>query len=220
MDINTRMDIDLAAYCDRTKSKGCWRESYLLDFAMTQRCNCETFYLTLSCPNFEGSLAEEWSHLTSELTKAKTKLFSNCDISCGVISLEAYKTTSLKSKEGKNTKTGRPFASMLVWAYPFGDRTESFLSYELSDLDLSFTIKQLNCRTNAAKALTFMVKDCSDANLQRYVAKTTAWKKSVNLWYGDKNSWTPLGRLEREIGSDNLYISDESGFSDCNSHAE
>lgn len=62
-----------------------------------------------------------------------------------------------------------------------------------------------------------MVKDCRDDNLQGYVA---AWKKSVHLWYGDKNSWTPLGRLEREIGSDNLYISDSLGFSDSNSHAE
>lgn len=200
---------DLVAYCARRKrkSKASWKNSfYRVSSLMSEDHNCEAYYLTLTWPSY-GSIDDEWRMTADKFSKIKSGLSSNCLVAGGIISLEAHKNTTLKSKRGKNLKAGRPHAHMLLWLYhDFLNPSDAHICCAFEDAGMHCTLKRLTSYSDTSNVLSYVVKECLDADLQSYVAKTTSWKKSVNLWFNHRDCRKELSRLENIIGKENLYV--------------
>lgn len=200
---------NLVAYCARRKrkSRASWRNSfYRVSSLMSEDHNCEAYYLTLTWPSY-GSIDDEWRMTADKFLKIKSGLSSNCLVAGGIISLEAHKNTTLKSKRGKNLKAGRPHAHMLLWLYhDFLNPSDAHICCAFEDAGMHCTLKRLTSYSDTSNVLSYVVKECLDADLQSYVAKTTLWPKSVNLWYNHRDCEKVLSRLESIIGRENLYV--------------
>lgn len=213
-----RVKSDLDRYCGRRAKKGktWWRNGFdQVSALMSEEHNCTPYYFTLTWPAFAGCLEDEWSKVADEFSKIKIELSKRCLIGGGIISLEAHKNTTLKSKRGKNTKAGRPHVHMLLWLYhDFLNPSEVFITCAFEDAGMHCTLKRLRSYNDTSKVLTYVVKDCLDEDLQNYVGSTTSWSKSVNLWYNNSDCSSVLKRLESIMGRDKLYITEEmcSGF--------
>lgn len=142
---------------------------YALDFQLRHNHDCVPYFFTLTFPESDLFLWQEWAHMpefTEQLLKA---LSQNYLIAGGFLAFEPHKNSSLKSKRGKNTRAGRPHIHMCLWFYhTFLTPHIELLSFALQRGNFNIKTKKCNTYQDCVMAGLYTLKERNNAQLLHF----------------------------------------------------
>lgn len=153
--------------------------------------NCTPLFITVTFPIFEGkrNLRGEWVAAAEFITQFKNIISQKHLIVGGIISVEPHKNTSLKKKQGKNTKAGAPHFHMVLWmCHKFLNPETQKLSQYLTEAGTYTKLTYLNSYTDTLRAVLYTTKEKGDPAIKYLTSTIFKWEQGINVWINHKET--------------------------------
>lgn len=171
---------------------------YSLDFELREKHNATPYFFTITSSTTE-TLEQEWSSMKLFLEALKVMFTRKHFILGGFLATEMHKNSSLKSKRGKNLRSGRPHMHLLLWFHHtfLGDKVE-FLSFVLQEMRLNVKVNICKYYTDTVKATLYTLKELKNQPFQTFCNRF-GMKSSVILWINQEDVQTLFEKKAQQM---------------------
>lgn len=163
----------------------------LTDDYLREKHNCIPYLITLTFPK-TLNLRHEWWLAGQRISCFKKYVSQYFFVVGGLVVVEPHKNSTLKKKNGKNTKAGRPHFHMILWVahpeltYSINGLREFFLQEKiLAKMNL------LSTNADVVNAATYVVKERGHAGVNFLCQQFLGWENSINIWI-NQSEVTPV----------------------------
>lgn len=185
---------------------------YVMSPIMKAHYNAKPYFFTITFKQSKKPVLQQWNEAVCWMESFKKEISKHFFIVGAIISIEPHTDGSLKSKRGKNAKSGAPHFHAVIWI------SHEFLNPEVSILRLNFIknnifvkINKLKTDTDTIKALLYTIKDKDEVLLQDICKSVTKWDSNINVWINHGDVKETLQQIN--IAAEDIFFESQECYS-------
>jgi hypothetical protein len=172
--------------------------------------NCIPYFITVTFPK-KQNLEDEWIYAGEFIDNFKQKIPEFFLVVGGIIAVEPHKNSSLKKKNSKNTKAGRPHFHMVLWfCHPFFNPSMEKLKLAMLKLGTITQIKKLETNLDVLKSGLYTTKEKGNITVKQIAQQFIGWESNINIWVNQKETTACFQLIAQSFNTNQVFTSYEN----------